>query len=227
MFVIDGIVKLLGDLVKKAEHKIIEEIKNGEVEDEPSITNRFIERTKTYLEESEGKLVKHNLHIRTLLDRGPKAPEREFGADICGVLDVELDDYYTNSKGFLAQAKCESEYVKVDMAPRGIIRVNFNPSREFNRLKEQVNRMLEITPDSFVFIYSTKGFVVVPASSVRGLSSETGGVVYGKPIANFFKEFLMCFIGDHRLTATDNETLRELRERTLSRIACMFKIVSF
>jgi len=226
MLVINGIVKLFGDLVREAERKIIEEIENGEVEDEPSITNRFIEKVKTYFE-LEIKQIEHNLRIRTLLDKGPKAPEREFGADICGVLNVKLNDHYANSKGFLAQAKCESKYVKVDITPRGVVRVSFNPNREFNRLRKQVDKMLEITPDSFVFIYSTKGFVVVPASSVKGLNLKIGGVVYGKPIASFFKEFLMCFIGDHNLTATDDETLRKLRERTLSRIACMFEIISF
>ena len=59
--------------------------------------------------------------------------------------------------------------------------------------------MLSITPDSFVVVYSKRGFVVVPASSIQGL--KTRDEIYGKPIDRFFKEFLMCFIGDHRFKA--------------------------
>lgn len=58
--------------------------------------------------------------------------------------------------------------------------------------------MLDITSDSFVIVYGRNEFVVVPALSVRGLTAS--GDLYGKPISNFFKEFLMCFIGDKSVT---------------------------
>lgn len=82
--------------------------------------------------------------------------------------------------------------------------------------------MLDITPDSFVFVYSTKGFFVVPASSIKELKAN--GELYGKPVSRFFKEYLMCFIGDHRLQALDNQNLESLREMTNARTAIMFQI---
>ena len=82
--------------------------------------------------------------------------------------------------------------------------------------------MLSVTPDSFVIIYSSKGFVVVPASSVKGLARR--GKLYAKPVDRFFKEYLMCFIGDPRLKAYDDQTLESLRVETNARTAIMFQI---
>ena len=71
-------------------------------------------------------------------------------------------------------------------------------------------------------LYSSKGFVVVPASSVKGLARS--GKLYAKPVDRFFKEYLMCFIGDPRLKAYDDQTLESLRIETNARTAIMFQI---
>jgi hypothetical protein len=82
--------------------------------------------------------------------------------------------------------------------------------------------MLSITPDSFVIVYSTRGFVVVPASSVKGLKPE--GKLYGKSVRQFFKEYLTCFLGDPDLKAFDDQSLEALRQRTESRMAILFQV---
>lgn len=215
-----GIVRKFGRLISEAEKRIIEGIEEGRIETEPSVTDRFLEAVEDVFEK-HGKDEKIIFKARTLRDRGKKAPEKEFGADFCGVLDVQLENY-KQRKGFLSQAKREGYGVTVRRTRYGLTAVGFDQNKEFERLNDQVDQMLAITPDSFVFVYSQDGFVVVPASSIEGL--ETGAELYGKRVDRFFKEYLMCFIGDHRLKAWDNSSLRALREESNARTAIMFQI---
>jgi len=82
--------------------------------------------------------------------------------------------------------------------------------------------MLSVTHESFVIVYGSDGFVVIPATSVKSLSGT--GPVYAKPVQGFFKEYLMCFIGDPQLHAADYASLEDLRRRTDSRTALMFEL---
>ncbi len=218
--IVKGIVKDFGKLISEAERRIIEGIKDGRMETEPSITDRFINELERIFEQQgeKGDIV---FRARTLRDRGPHAPEHRFGADFCGVLDVRFRDF-KQTKGFLSQAKMEKHGIFVQKGFRGLTTVSFSYGNEFERLNEQADKMLSVTPDSFIIIYSSKGFVVVPASSIKGLAR--GGELYAKPIDRFFKEYLMCFIGDPRLKAYDDHSLESLRVETNARTAILFQI---
>ncbi len=218
--IVKGIVRHFGNLISSAERCIIEGINDGRMETEPSITDRFINELERVFNQERGK---ENIlfRARTLRDRGPNAPEQRFGADFCGVLDVQFENF-KQTKGFLAQAKMEKDGIVVRKGLWGVTTVTFSSENKLKRLKEQAERMLSVTPDSFVFIFSSKGFVVVPASSIKGLVK--GGKLYAKPIDRFFKEYLMCFIGDHRLKAYDDSSLESLRVKTNARTAILFQI---
>lgn len=128
---------------------------------------------------------------------------------------------YEQTKGFLSQAKMEGAMVKIQRV-FNLTTAAFSQNKEFERLTDQTKEMLKITPDSFVIVYSRNGFVVVPASSVNGLS--TTAQLYAKPVDRFFKEYLMCFIGDPRLKAWDDTSLEALRADVRARNAIMFYI---
>lgn len=219
MFV-TGLITKFGNLISQAERDTIEEIREGRVETEPSVSDRFLTRVEMVFEEW-GEMRGVRFYARTLRDRGPHAPEHEFGADFCGVINVKLKNFKL-SKGILSQAKSESGDIKTRIRSYGPTIVSFSDSVEFQRLKKQSNAMLSITPDSFVMIYSNNGFIAVPASSIEGLGNA--GELYGKPVVQFFKEFLMCFIGDSRLKAYDDQTLESLRKETNARMAILFQI---
>ena len=197
-----GIVKYFVKLIKKAEKNIIKKIKDGRVETEPSVTDRFFEEVERIFEEN-GEKDGIRLCVRTLWDRGSNAPEKEFGADVCGVLYVNLPKFEI-SKGFLAQAKIEGRGIKIEDKDNKLIVYN---NSELSKLKDQTGKMLNITPDSFVIVYSTKKFMVVPASTIKGLKYNdtyiyNSAKLYGKPVDQFFKEFITCFIGDPKLKIT-------------------------
>jgi hypothetical protein len=218
-----GIVRRFGELVKKAEELTIDDIIQGKTQTEPDITNRYLANLQ-YVVNMHGVRKGIKFDGATLRDRGPESPESHFGADFVGVLNVKLKGF-KQTKGFLAQAKKEGDLVKVQKVQKfyaSPTRAAFNRNQEFERLRGQANDMLQISPASFVIVYSSSGFVVVPATSVTGLSKKAK--LYAKPATRFFKEFLMCFIGDPRLKAWDTKSLETLRTEYRARSAIIFNI---
>ena len=215
-----GIIRRFEALVREAERLTIADIKEGELETEPDITGRYLTRIKDTLNSSEEK---NGCVFRAyvLKDRGPNSSERKFGADFVGVLNVKLSGY-EQTKGFLTQAKKEGEMVQVNKSPFRSTRASFYHNSEFVRLQGQTEDMLKVTPDSFVIVYSTGGFVVVPATSVSGLSAN--GKLYATPATQFFKEFLKCFVGDPRLKAGDPKSLETLRAQNQASQAILMRV---
>ncbi|AVO38204.2 hypothetical protein [Pukyongiella litopenaei] len=117
--------------------------------------------------------------------RDSAAEEKRVGADFMGVLDIDLDEYSV-TKGFLVQAKRAE--------PR-------KPIDDWKRLEDQLEKMLAISPASFLFVYSReRGIRAFPAVSVLGLKSRDVFDLYDRSFERFFEEHLECFIGDRELS---------------------------
>ena len=129
-------------------------LQEGHIQNEESFTDRMIGAIEDRFRDLRVKGVSWSAMTLTAHQR--KAQETEFGADLLGVLDINLPDFHVQ-KGFLAQAKlAEPEE-------------HFGRN-EFDRLFHQCETMLAHTADAFVFLYSRNGIYVVPAVSVVGLS---------------------------------------------------------
>lgn len=224
MKVAPGVIVRFGELIAEAEETIMESITDGRIPDEPAITNRFIQALEMTVNQS-GSIQGVQFRARTLTSLGPHAEEKEVGADFVGVLDIQLPGF-TVSKGFLCQAKKAGKGMNVDYAPRRRdAKVGFDRTNELQKLKVQINKMLNISPDSFVVVYTNSGFVFIPALSVDGIQYiNDGNYIYGKNTRLFFQEFLLCFIGDRQLGAYDDKTLTALVKETRSRYAITFQL---
>lgn len=197
MIVIENIVKDFGEMIDEAERSILNEWVEQEISAETSITERFLESMKIRINESESMMEKGVIvKARTLSDRGPDSEEHRFGADFAIILNINLSNYKVQ-KGFLCQAKLERRGFNVSLT-KNLCTVNFSQMSSLRGLQNQTEKMLKISPDSFVVIYSFKSFIIVPAISVNSLIMPN--MLYGKKVSNFFKEFLMCFIGDRNIT---------------------------
>jgi len=203
------------DIVGQAEKGIVEEIKANEVSEEPKITERFVERLRTLFRE---KPMSRDFDVR-MMSVHTQTIEPKLGADVCIVFDMHFRNFM-QTKGVLIQAKMEDSWLAINgldnadksLDHRGFVSVSASPTRQFVNLQEQARRMLVHTPDSFGIVYGTKGFVTLPASSIAGLRNRDE--IPGKSITRFFREFLLCFIGDPRLSARNQDDLRRLvRER--------------
>ncbi len=166
------------------------------VAEEPQITDRILGAIEGRMQDRQfGGVVWKALTLRT--GPGVAAQEKRHGADLMGVLDVDLPGYKTK-KGFLAQAKKAEPELRFS-------------SNDWQRLCSQCKTMLERTPDSFVFAYSKKrGIRVFPANSVLELESRRIFDLYNRSVVSFFESHIECFIGDPRLNSTEIETLNAL-----------------
>ena len=132
-------------------------------------------------------------------------------------------------KGFLAQAKLAGRSeVSVDESREfPIVSVRRSTQREErpSDLFPQCRQMLRMSPDSFVFVYTNRQISVIPANTVAHLSGD--GIrhpVYSMTLRQFFRGFFQSFIGDNRLNACDDETLRTLRDDTFANSAALLTV---
>lgn len=211
MIIKSGIVNRFGEIISESEEDMINSILSGEVKEEPSITDRFLESTKMRVNQIKS-VSGINIRAITLTSRGPNAAERKFGADFCCILNANLPNFCI-SKGFLCQAKNEKPGITPSIGYFGRTKVAFSRASIINELSTQAGKMLKYTPDSFVITYSVDGFVVFPATSILGIKyAGSSTEIYGKEVARFFKEFLLCFIGDRTLSASNEGELSLIME---------------
>ena len=169
------------------------------VMEEPQVTDRILGAIEVSIQNRQfGGVV---WKARTLKTSGKGAEEKRHGADLMGVLDINLP-FFKVKKGFLAQAKRAE--------PDGRFSL-----QEWKRLLFQCEKMLERTPDSFVWIYSKReGIRIFSANSVLGLGMTSRNVfdLYHHSVSSFFESHLECFIGDPLLNSTNIETLDTLAD---------------
>ncbi len=192
--------------IAAASDRSVGALKAGRVEQEPAMTDRLLGAIEESLQGAEIRGIRWE--AKTLTDRGRGAQERQFGADFLGVLSIDMPGYQV-SKGFLAQAKIDRPFRSAD--------------REI--LKGQCEKMLGLSPASFVFLYSHGGVFIVPALSVAALGGDVAGL-YRRSVQRFFEEHLECFIGVRSISAATPTTLEGLRERANARSAILLRAKS-
>lgn len=196
-----GMVRAVAGEISDAVNGTLAGYASGEDVHEPDITAQMVGAIHERMRNWKFDGVLWNSHILTSGGRG--AEEKRYGADLMGVLDISLPDYNTK-KGFLVQAK------------RAEPGVQFR-KEDWDRLISQCERMLDITPDSFVFVYSrsksvSKRIRIFSASAVRGSRSRSIFNLYHRGIKQFFVDHLECFIGDTRIDSPDTQILGALTD---------------
>ena len=180
----------------------MEDFTDGLVGQEPHLTDRMLGRIAQSLDGYRTKGVIWT--AKTLTDHGPNTEEKKYGADFVGVLEIDIPGYKVK-KGFLAQAK---------LAKSGKMRAD-----EFRRMIAQCEQMLNLSPSSFVFLYSLDGIRVIPAIAIVGavdpeIAFNPEGL-YSRKLQTFYEEHFECFIGDRRISEPSERTLADLRARYL------------
>ncbi len=145
---------------------------------------------------------------KTLTDRGRGSQESNYGADFLAALELDLQGYQVK-KGFLAQAKL--------IEPSK----NFG-NANFEKTREQCEKMLKFSSASYVFLYSQQsGISVVPAVEALGARSCNPHELTSRPMRQFYKEHFECFVGDRSIQSASPQALQELRDRFDARTAIL------
>lgn len=196
-------IREIGAVISDAIDLSIDALREGRVEQEPAFTDRMLGAIEGALNGYRTKGIRWS--AKTLTDRGKNSQESRHGADFMGVLNIALPDF-TVSKGFLAQAKMV----------RGRYGVNMRD------LREQCERMLNLSSASFVFLYSREGVRVIPAVAVLGSDANLLDH-YSRSASRFFEEHLECFIGDRNIQSATPDSLEALCERYECRSALLLR----
>lgn len=183
----------------------VAKLNDGQVEHEPAMTDRMLGAIEESLTNYTNKGIRWS--AKTLTDRGRGSQESRYGADFMGVLNIALPEFAV-SKGFLAQAKL----------------VRSGSSGDLRELRLQCKKMLNLSPDSFVFLYGQDGVRVVPAISVIG-SRVDPLQLYSRSAQRFFEEHFECFIGDGSIQTATPASLDAIRERFEARNAIEIRAV--
>lgn len=157
----------------------------GYVTDEDDITTRLTGSLDTELSGQIGGLIWNASSVRHR--SGVAAEEARIGADI--LIHVSLDTPTQKySKGVLVQAKRVEPSANLS-------------ARDKADLDNQCDRMLAITPASFVFDYAKRGMRVGSASRIRGATERDLYRQCSWTPRRFFMELFRCPVGDSRLSS--------------------------
>jgi len=196
-------IKEITSRIGSAVDSTVGALQEGRVEHEPAFTDRMLGSIEESLKDFRSKGIKWD--AKTLTDRGRGSQESKVGADFLVTIEYNLDDYKV-AKGFLAQAK---------LLRKGDI-------DSVKDLQEQCEKMLKLSPDSFVFLYDTESVRVVPAVSV--ISSDFSPTEhYSRAASRFFADHLECFVGDRNISSATPEGLEKLIEKYHARSALLIQ----
>ena len=198
-----GIIRDAAKVIEKAAADVSSALNDEIIEQEPDFTNQMIGSIR----QAMNGYRKRGIHweAKTLTDRGRNSQESVYGADFMGVLNIDLSDYRV-SKGFLAQAKLIREGRDLN-------------NSEYDRMQNQCERMLRISPASFVFLYSKDGIYVVSAISIVSTNRIDPYNLYGRSIRRFYEEHFSSFIGDRRLNMPHVDALKDIAREFEARSA--------
>ncbi|MFX0172058.1 MAG: hypothetical protein ACFE9L_09065 [Candidatus Hodarchaeota archaeon] len=190
------------DLIDRAEKKLIK--KYPRIADEDDLTSRYIQQIEDVF--SENSKYKNLIFEATKLKwRGKDSEENIYGADFCAILRFKLKGLM-DVKGFLSQSKMDGDSIVVHPRNKNVI-----VQRRDEKLLNQARDMLNVTPASFILVYSQEKFVFIPANKI--IKSEPSKIILsGILVKDFFKLFIKSFIGDIKVRSEFFDKLIEYRE---------------
>jgi hypothetical protein len=176
------------DAARRAERAVkatVQKYARRRITDEPEITGALIGRLDAEFDGAIGGLVWDCSILRN--GRGSAGEERDIGADILLTFKLETPTHRIN-KGVLIQAK----RVEADdaLTPVGL-----------SNLHDQCKKMLAVTPASFVFDYTRRGFRCASANKIGGMVERDLYANCDWTSYRFFREFFRCPVGDNRITS--------------------------
>jgi hypothetical protein len=207
-------VREVASAIAVAGEMAMEAYRSARVTDEPHITDRLMQAIEITVNGTDpvpairfpladgassyrprGTLIWQAHTLRS--GSGSAAHEKRFGADVLGVLTINTPEYRV-AKGFLAQAKRAEPGAALSKA-------------RWDGLMGQCEKMLTISPDSFVIAYSKRrGVKFFSAEAVRSFSGRDLFQLYNMGIRSFFERNIESFIGDRLLDAPNIGVLERL-----------------
>ncbi|CAM4385447.1 hypothetical protein [Kerstersia similis] len=170
---------------------VMKKYKDGYVTDEDDMTGILLGRLDAAFSGRIGGIEWSSSVLRHR--KGIASQEGKSGADI--LIHVSLDSFGVKySKGVLVQAKRISESATMTM-------------RQHSELVSQCQKMLKISPSSFVFNYDVNSMRCASANRVGGDSNRNLHEKCNLTAYRFFLELFRCTVGDNNITSAKFDDL--------------------
>jgi hypothetical protein len=172
-------------LANEAVWETMSAYRDGTASEEPAITGALVMALRKALSRRINGL-RWSAHILKA-SSAKSAEEDRWGADILFHVAFQTPRL-TYSKGVLVQAKRREPHRRLN-------------AREHQELVSQCNKMLGVTPASFVFDYTRS---TMRCGSAVAIAGSTNRELYGQCVwtaYRFFLELFRCPIGDPRITS--------------------------
>lgn len=170
----------------------MEKYADGHVTDEDDITGVLVGRLDAAFDENIGGVTWSSSVLRHR--KGVAAQEKKAGADMLIHVSIKTPQL-TYSKGVLIQSKRVDDGVEMSVG-------------NHKDLISQCDKMLGITPDSFVFNYTKSGMRCASANRIAGASSRILNDSCNLTSYRFFLELFRCTTGDRRITSAKFDDLQ-------------------
>lgn len=178
----------------EAARATLREIQSKDAPQEPQMTDRMLGRIGQAM---DGLVVNGaTWRAKTMADRGINSEESVLGADFAVVIEFLIDNKKF-VKGFLGQSKYIGD--KGDLS-----------AVQKKELIIQCEKMLKISPDSFVVIFSNTDIRVVPAVGFGSGIAQSLKDLYSRSIERFLEDFFQCFCGDPDISSPSYDDLKVL-----------------
>jgi hypothetical protein len=196
LIVRDLLPRKVAKVVDEATRSTIADFKEGVIADEVSMTGNLVGAIRSSLDGRQiGKCRWRARVLKTARGRG--AEESRHGADVLGVLEIDLPNYEIK-KGFLLQSKIIEPDSRID-------------DRKWREFQRQCNTMRQRTDHAFAMIFSReKGVRFIPAQEILSIDKTQVYSVGSRSIFGFFEDHVKCQVGDQGLDSPTIETLDEL-----------------
>ncbi|EMJ4650134.1 hypothetical protein ACJ8PD_17225 [Serratia sp. CY70267] len=158
---------------------------DGFVTDEDDITGVLLGRLDAAFDQNIGGITWSSTILRHR--KGVAAQEKKAGADMLFHVSIKTPQL-TYSKGVLIQSK------RIDEGKAMTANVH-------KELLGQCDKMLNITPASFVFNYTKSGMRCASATRIAGASNPVLNDSCNLTSYRFFLELFRCTIGDRNITS--------------------------
>jgi hypothetical protein len=188
---INNIMGSVGNLISVFER----DVGLGYFANEEDITSQFAGQLKNILNLSEPDF---SVQCRAIVTK-KTSEEPTLGADILVVISFDSPEL-SISKGFLAQAK----HIELGKSIGG--------SGPMNMLREQCRKMLDFTPESYVWLYSKEHFRVQRAITAVAIATNKPDDALSHPFLWFFHDFLISMRGDPSISLQDFPRLQRIIE---------------
>ncbi|MGG4604634.1 hypothetical protein ACLPHM_07565 [Paenalcaligenes sp. Me131] len=165
---------------------------SGYITDEDDITGALIGRLDAAFDENIGGVNWSSSILRHR--KGVAAQEKKTGADMLFHVSIETPQL-TYSKGVLIQSKRVDDGVEMTASSH-------------KELLSQCDKMLNITPDSFIFNYTKSAMRCASANRIAGASNRILNDSCNLTSYRFFLELFRCTTGDRRITSAKFDDLQ-------------------